>query len=87
MSQGTLIDAVQAVHQTSAECAPDEGTLLDRVNRYVAAIDHCEAVLRETFSGRELARLTGILVDIHRAPLCDPDDPDTLATFLGDLYG
>jgi len=77
-----LVDAIQAVHQSSAEVAKG-GNLLARVNMHVAAIARCESVLRRMFSERELERLTGILVDMHRDPL--GDDDQTLDNFMEEL--
>jgi len=66
----TLIEAVQAVQAASADEAPEVGTILERVNCFLAAVDTLEATLRETFSERELERLMNVLKDM----LADPFD-------------
>lgn len=77
-----LVSAVRAVHATSAEVA-SEGDLVSLVNKHMRAIDHCEEALQRIFSTRELERLTGILVDMHRDPL--GGDDQSLDAFVDEL--
>jgi hypothetical protein len=77
-----LVSAVQQVILSNANHAT-EGTLVQRVNRHMAAIDQCERVLRAQLSQEELSVLCGMLVDMHSDPLADDDQ--SLAHFMGDL--
>ena len=78
-----LVHAVQRVVATAPGGADgDSGTLVQRVQRHMGAIDRLQATVQALFSGQEQHRLLGVLVDLHRDPLAGDQTLDELMSEL-----
>lgn len=78
-----LVHAVQRVVATAPGGADgDSGTLVQRVQHHMGAIDGLEATVQALFSEQEQHRLLGVLVDLHRDPLAGDQTLDELMSEL-----